>query len=83
MAGTGSGPESETEVAQRERRPVRGAAACHAKPGLPSVHLHLPGQAGWVTCLGTPPAAGRAWVHRVVVSGRWSVSSFYDGSAAL
>lgn len=35
-------PGGEAGGGTRERRPMRGAAACHGKPGLPSVHLYLP-----------------------------------------
>src|ERR1700683_3866284 len=45
--------------------PFGGAAACRVKPELPSVHLFSAGAGPSESCLGTPPAAGRAWVHRV------------------
>jgi hypothetical protein len=44
--------------------PFWGAAACRVKPELPSVHLFSAKAGPSESCLGTPPAAGRAWVHR-------------------
>jgi hypothetical protein len=44
--------------------PFWGAAACRVKPELPSVHLFSAEAGPSESCLATPPAAGRAWVHR-------------------
>ena len=54
--------------------PFGAPPPCHVRSELPSVHL-LCRAVRELACLGTPPAAGRAWVHRIVaVTGRFSPS---------
>src|SRR6185437_1225487 len=73
--------------------PGRGAVAKHVTPGYQACNV-IAGQvtpsgapAGartvGLTCRGTPPAAGRAWVPGCRARTLPSVRHFYDGSAVL
>src|SRR5262249_40020365 len=70
------------------RRPLARQA------GLPSVHLHIPGRPPGgehrsrclrlgSPCLGSPAAAGRAWVPGCHARTHQSLTPFYDGSAQM
>jgi hypothetical protein len=78
-----------------ERRPLGGAVAWRARPGYqactyvlpgspPSGRFLLPGPARLGSpCLGSPPAAGRAWVPGFACPDICPSTPFYDGSARL
>src|SRR5260221_12244137 len=75
-------PEPAVPGVARRTAPQGGAAACHGKSGLPSVHLHLPSG---------PIEPDSARLPRLVARGYTGLSCpdarpfilFYDGSAAL
>jgi len=91
---TAAPPECELEVAGiANGAPGGGAVAKHVTPGYQACNVIAgqvtPSGASYfartvgLTCRGTPPAAGRAWVPGCRARTLPSVRPFYDGSAVL